>query len=462
MLHDALTDFVAATAAEHRIPGASVGVWATGRDIYSCYGVTSIDNPLHVDHNTLHLLGSVTKSYTATALMRLVAMGLVELDSPVRRYVPEFALADESAAASITVLNLLNHTAGLDWRINIDTGEGDDALAREVAQLSASKLIAAPGSRASYSQAGYDLAGRIVEKVTGQTFESAIESLLLKPLGLLHSFFSRDDIMTRRFAVGHNLDDEGKPVIARPWRHWRSDNPGAGLASSAADQLRWARFHLGDGRSESGTRILPTELLHRMQEPTVALRGSALGDAFGICWFLREVDGVRTIGHGGSANGQFANLLLVPERKFAVVALSNAGPDAGLAFNQALIRWALDHYLGVIDRDPEPLVYDERRAQQFIGSYANEMMIICVDTDDKGLTIECRIKPEIRAAANHEMPPDVPSAALGLLAGDGDDYIVTSGGLAGQRGFFTRDLNGVVIGLDLAGRLFKRLTMGTT
>jgi CubicO group peptidase (beta-lactamase class C family) len=173
-------------------------------------------------------LGSVTKTYTATALMRLVAAGQVELDAPVRRYVPELALADESAAARITVLNLLNHTAGLDWRINIDTGEGDDALAREVAQLPESKLIAPPGIRASYSQAGYDLAGRIVEKVTGLTYERASASLLFEPLGMLHSFFARDDVMTRRFAVGHNLGEDGKQAIARPWRHWRSDNPGAG------------------------------------------------------------------------------------------------------------------------------------------------------------------------------------------------------------------------------------------
>jgi hypothetical protein len=68
-------------------------------------------------------------------------------------------------------------------------------------------------------------------------------------------------------------------------------------------------------------------LLNRMQEPTVALRGSALGNAIGLSWFLRDVDGVRAIGHGGSANGQFAELLIMPERNFAVVALSNAGPD---------------------------------------------------------------------------------------------------------------------------------------
>ena len=90
--------------------------------------------------------------------------------------------------------------------------------------------------------------------------------------------------------------------------------------------MRWARFHLGDGRAQSGARVLPAEMLHRMKEPTVALRGSNLGDAIGIGWFLRDVDGVRTVGHGGSANGQFAELLTVPERNFAVVSLFQRRP----------------------------------------------------------------------------------------------------------------------------------------
>lgn len=459
MAQDSLTDFVEATATEFCIPGVAVGVLMDGEETYACHGVTSIDNPLPVDQHTLFVLGSVTKTYTATALMRLVAEGRVELDAPVRRYVPELMLADEAAAAKVTVLNLLNHTAGLDWRINVDTGEGDDALAREVAKLPESKQIASPGIRASYSQAGYDLAGRIVEKVTGLTYEEGVALLLFEPLGLSHSFFVRDDVMTRRFAVGHNLGADKKLRIARPWRHWRSANPGAGLVSSMADQIRWARFHLGDGHAESGVRILPAELLHQMKEPTVALRGSSLGDAVGIGWFLRDVDGVRTVGHGGSANGQFANLLIVPEWNFAVVAVSNAGPDDGLAFNQATVRWALERYLGVIDQDPEPLPYDEVRAREIVGSYENGMMTLTIGSDGAGLTVECGIKPEVRAAADTELPPNLPPGGLGLLPGNADDYIVTSGGLKGQRGFFTRDASGAVVGADLAGRLFSRISI---
>ena len=104
-----------------------------------------------------------------------------------------------------------------------------------------------------------------------------------------------------------------------------------------------------------------------MKEPTVELHGSTLGDAFGICWFLRDVDGVRTVGHGESAHGQFAELLTVPERNFAVVSLSNAGPN-GIPFNQAVVRWAIEHYLGVVDRDPEPLPMTPRQPGNSPGS----------------------------------------------------------------------------------------------
>jgi CubicO group peptidase (beta-lactamase class C family) len=231
-------------------------------------------------------------------------------------------------------------------------------------------------------------------------------------------------------------------------------NPSGGLASSVADQLRWARFHLGDGRADTGARVLPAEILHRMKEPTAALRGSSLGDAVGIGWFLREVDGVRTAGHGGLANGQFAELLMVPERGFAVVALSNAGPD-GIPFNQAVVRWALQAYLGVTDRDPEPLPYDQARAQEIAGNYENEVMTLTIAAGEAGLRLEVLMKPEIRAAADKERPPAHAPFDIGLLPGDTDEYIITSGAFKGQRGFFTRDDSGAVTGVDLAGRLFN-------
>ncbi|MFE6907371.1 serine hydrolase domain-containing protein [Streptomyces erythrochromogenes] len=458
---DALAGFVRAKAAEFGIPGVAVGVWVDGREIHVCHGVTDADaaEPVPVDRDTLFQLGSVTKTYTATALMRLVAEGRVELDAPVRRYVPELVLADERAAAEITVMQLLNHTAGLDWNVITDTGDGDDALAGFVAAMEKLPLIARPGARASYSQAGFNLAGRIIEKVTGLTYEQAVTELVLRPLGHSRTGFDAGDLPGGRAgntAAGHNLNEDGTLSVSRDWTVGRGDRPGGGLLSSVAEQLRWARFHLADGRTEGSTDVLPAERLLLMRRPTVELRGSALGDAFGICWFLREVDGVATAGHGGSTNGQFAELLIVPERDFAVVVLSNSAPNS-IPFNQAVVRRVLETGLGVVDRDPEPLPYDPAGAPEIVGRYDNDAITLVIAADGEGLTLEVGIKPEIRAGSDGEMPADYPPESIGLLPGRGDEYIVTSGGLRGQRGFFTRDAAGAVVGVDLAGRLFGRV-----
>jgi CubicO group peptidase (beta-lactamase class C family) len=448
---DMLADFVDTTVRELEIPGVAVGVWHSGRESVACHGVTSLDNPLPVDRDTLFLLGSITKTYTATALLRLAEQGRIDLDEPVRRYVPGLKLADEPAAERITVMNLLNHTAGLGWDLILDTGAGDDALARFVDRLSELELVAAPGQRASYSQAGYSLLGRVIEAVTGKPYENAVGELVFQPLGLSNSFFALEHVITRRFAVGHNAGDDGNLAVGRMWRGPRYRNAGAGLAASVSDVLRWARFHLSDGDG-----VLSRSALDRMTKPTAELHGSALGDALGICWFLRDIDGVAAVGHGGSANGQFAELLLVPERDFAIVSLTNAGPN-GIAFNQSVLRWATEHYLGLAERDPQPAPFDPARVREVAGSYDIDVMTLTIATDGSRLTLAVGIKPEIRAGSDKELPPDYPPAEIGFLPGDGDEYLLVEGGMKGQRGFFTRDDRGAVTGIDLAGRLFTRI-----
>ncbi|QES54743.1 serine hydrolase [Streptomyces venezuelae] len=452
---DDLSAFVAATAEEFGIPGVCVGILVDGQETVASYGVTNLDHPQPVDADTLFPLASVTKTFTATALMRLVAEGRVELDAPVRRYVPELELADEDAARRITVLNLLDHTAGLEWNL-VFTGDEADTLAGFVAHLPELPLIAPPGTRASYSQAGYNLAGRIVETVTGLPFEKAMAQLLLEPAGLTNTFFDLDEVMVRRFAVGHTPDGDDEQLRpARPWASWRAgargNNPGGGISSSVSDLLRWARFHLGTGEG-----VLPAEALRHMTEQSVELNAGPLGDGVGIGWFLREVDGVRTIGHGGSGNGQAAELLIVPGRDFAVVSLANAGPHGHL-FNQAVVRWTLERHLGAVERDPEPVAYDGTRAREVAGRYAIDAMNLDVADDGTRLTLAVEIKPEIRAAADADMPADLPPAAIGFLSPGGDEYVVTEGGLTGQHGRFNRDAGGAVVGIDLAGRLFGRV-----
>ncbi|MFG1926447.1 serine hydrolase domain-containing protein [Cryptosporangium sp. NPDC048952] len=445
---NALLDAVHTTAGQFDVPGAAVGILVDGRKDTASFGVTNVDHPVPIDETTVFHLASVTKTFTATALMRLAAEGRVDLDAPVRKYVPELRLVDDDAAARITVSNLLNHTAGLDWNL-IHTDGRDASIEGFVTAMVDLPQIAEPGTRASYSQAGYNLAGRVIEKVTGESYERAVASLLLEPLGLTDTVFDLNDVLIRKFAVGHT-GDEGVLRPARPWKQSNGNNPGGGAASTVDDLLRWAQFHLGDGDG-----VLPVEALRRMREQTVELRASSLGDGFGVCWFLRTVGGVETVGHGGSGAGQFAELLLVPERNFAVVSLANSGPD-GYLFNQAIVRWALEHYLGVVEEEPEPLPYDAARSEEVAGRYEIDAMNIDIATDGSRLTLSAAIKPEIRAASDDEMPPDYPPATIAFLPDVTDEYVVVDGGLAGQRGYFTRDETGAVIGVDLAGRLFSR------
>ncbi|GAA4588620.1 CubicO group peptidase (beta-lactamase class C family) [Actinoplanes octamycinicus] len=439
MLQQKLTEI----ARRHDVPGMAAGVLSGDRIVHAAHGVTNLDNPQPVDEHTLFHLASVTKTFTATALVRLAAAGRLDLAAPVRDFVPELRLADPASTAEITVHQLLNHTAGLEWNL-IDGEQATlEGFAGELARL---PIIGRPGERASYSQAGYNLAGLVIERVTGLPYEKVVADLALRPAGLERTVFGLDEVVRHRFAVGHNPDGDGRLRPATPWSSWpagaRGNHPGGGIASSVSDLLRWARHHLDSAD------------LHAMTEPTVPLRASSLGDAFGIAWFLRDVGGVRAVGHGGSGNGQFAELLIVPSRDFAVVSLANAGP-AGYPANQEVIGWALADWLGVREQEIQPLAYDDERAREIAGRYELDAMDLEIATDGAGLTLAVGIKPAMRAASEADMPPDYAAAALGLLPDD--EYVITEGGLAGQRGYLTRDADGTVIGADLAGRLFRRV-----
>ena len=140
------------------------------------------------------------------------------VSEPGNRHTLEFRHCEEAIAGIPPEDCTLSRMREAVEKSLVDTGDGDDALAAYVARLDELKLIATPGTRASYSQSGYNLAGRIIEKVTGLSYENAIETLLLKPLGMANSFYSNSAIMTRRFAVGHNPDENGELAVARDWK----------------------------------------------------------------------------------------------------------------------------------------------------------------------------------------------------------------------------------------------------
>src|SRR5579872_493846 len=209
---DDVTAAVRQAMAETATPGVALGLWHAGEEQHAGLGVTSVENPLEVTPETLFQIGSITKTFTATTAMRLVERGDLDLDAPLRTYLPGLALADEDVAARVTMRHLLTHMGGWVGDYFDDQGPGDDALARIVARLVNAPQLTPLGSVWSYNNAGFYLAGRVIEVVSGKRYEDAVQELVLDPLELRQTFFFAEQVMTRRFAVGHLRNDDGPPT----------------------------------------------------------------------------------------------------------------------------------------------------------------------------------------------------------------------------------------------------------
>lgn len=446
---------VSALADELQIPGVGIGVVFGDVDHTAFHGVTSVEDPLTVDEKTLFQNGSTGKTYTGTAILRLVERGEMALDAPVRTYVPELKLKDEQVARDVTLLQLLNHTAGWDGDLFENTGEGDDALDRYVARMATIEQVTPLGSTVSYNNASLAVAGKALEHITGKIYEDAIRELVFEPLGMDRSYYFAKEIMTYRFAQGHKQNADGTIEVTRPWELGRYGNPMGGAVSTVADQLTWARFHMGDGTAKSGTRVLSEAMLKRMQQPTVECPGNALGDAVGISWLLRDVEGLRVVAHGGDTTGQHSIFEMVPERRFAITSLTNCGPS-GSEFNEQILRWALEHYLGIEVHDPEPIRLDDEQLAPYAGRYETIASILDLRIEDGGLVMEATIRPEVLEQLGEEEQYD-PPYPIGMLPGEGDRYIVTDGPAKGMRGYFGRDQAGLIEGMHVGGRYATRV-----
>jgi CubicO group peptidase (beta-lactamase class C family) len=168
---------------------------------------------LEVTPETLFQIGSTTKTLTGTAIMALVERGMLDLDEPVRTYLPDLRLSDEEVARTVTTRHLLTHVGGWVGDVFEDTGGGDDALEKIVERLADAPQLTPLGEVFSYNNSAFYLAGRVVEVLSGKTFEAAAREFVLDPLGMDESFFFPAEVMTRRFAVGH-LVKGGEPASA--------------------------------------------------------------------------------------------------------------------------------------------------------------------------------------------------------------------------------------------------------
>ncbi|MFD5829484.1 serine hydrolase domain-containing protein [Lentzea sp. NPDC060358] len=381
-ISDWLQENLPRLVAEHGVVGASAAVTVGDDVVEAAAGVLNRNTGVEATTDSVFQIGSITKVWTATLVMQLADEGLLDVDAPVRAYLPDFRVADEDASAAITVRQLLNHTAGFEGDLFTDTGRGDDCVEKYVATLHDTPQLFPPGEMFSYNNAGYCVLGRIVEVLRGKQYDRCLREHLFAKLGLTHAATSADEAILFRAAAGHLTHDEAAgPQLAPVWSLVRSNAPaGSVLAMSASDLLEFARMHMNDGAG-----VLSPESARAMREVQVHVPDLALmGDAWGLGWEMFHHPQGTVIGHDGSTIGQNAFLRLVPEQGVAIALLTNGGNTFDLY--QAVFRHVLRELTGIeLGALPAPAAEPEPvDGSRFTGVYVSSVAERVITQDDDG------------------------------------------------------------------------------
>ena len=439
----------------HAVPGVAVAVWYQGKEYLKGYGVTSLADPQPVTADTAFRIASTTKTFTGTAMMRLVEAGKVNLDATVRTYLPTFATSDPAVAQKVTVRQLLNHTAGWLGEYLQDFGRGDDALAQFTAGVARLPQLTAPGSTTFYQYSGMAVAGRVVEVVHGSTYEQSVQDLVLDPLGLTRTRFFTDQLVGYPLAASHSVVD-GKALLDTSfWYLPRSLNPTGGLMSTARDQLRFARFHLGLIQGEDGKPVLSPASLAAMRSP-VGPAATLLMElkGFGVTWMLRPTaEGVDIVEHGGDWAGQHSRLLMVPGKDFAITLLTNS--DGGRAMGTELFSndGMLTAFTGLHNPPAVPQVRSPEQLAPFTGSYTSQVVVF------DGSTIEDTVRFGPYQGRLRTLNPDGTPEDASTLAFYRDNYAVPvddKGTVADGRSDFIVAPDGSVQWYRRGGRMYRK------
>jgi CubicO group peptidase (beta-lactamase class C family) len=433
------------------VPGVAIGIAHADAEYMAGFGVTNVDHPLPVTADTLFQIGSTTKTVTGMVAMRLVEQGTLDLDAPIRTYLPQLRLASEEAAARVTLRHLFTHTGGWVGDYFDDLGNGDDALAKITERMADLPQLTPLGSIWSYNNSGFYLAGRVIEKATGQPYETVVQELVFDPLDMKMSFFFAADAITHRVAAGHRSSfqqDEPHVEVARPWALARTAHPAGGIISTVRDQLRYARFQMGDGEQGAMTRLLAPATMALIQSPLVP---AANGEFMGVTWFVREVAGTRILRHGGATNGQMSAFVMVPSRRFAITVLTNA--DRGGELHQKITRRALELYLGIRETPPAPRNLPTEQLVPYAGCYDSAMTTYKLSLRDGGLIAQVSYKggfPDKDSPA----PPAPPAFRLAVC---GEDQVIAlDPPFQDVRGELLRDPDGRIAWFRIGGRIHAR------
>lgn len=431
------------------VPGVSIAVRHNDGIMSAGLGVTNVDHPLPVTGDTLFQVGSITKTFTGTMLMQLVEAGKLDLDTPVKQFLPKFKMADSFVTANVTTRHLLTHTGGWMGDYFNDFGNGDNALDMMVKSLRTLPQISPLGTLWSYNNAGFNIAGRLIEVLTKQTYEQAAQQMLFDPLKLNKSFFYPNDaILTQRFAVGHQKWPDGVRVV-NPWAIGRAANAVGGVVSTVNDLMRYAQFHSGDGDA-----LIERSSLLAMR--TVQTSAGGRGD-MGITWFIRQHGDVTSYGHGGATKGQKATFRFIPDKQFGIAILTNSD-DGGIVGDNAVSN-ALDIYLGLVSAPVQTIPLSDVATAEYIGEYEYSLSRFAVVANGDGMLIHETPKGGFPKPESPAGPP-VPTVRASFI-GD-DKFIVHDEPRKGEIGDFVRDASGTIAYLRIGGRANPRFVADET
>ncbi len=321
----------------HHVPGASLAILRNNRVIVeTAAGVINNSTAVHTTTDTIFQIGSISKPLTTTLIMQLVDEGKIELDAPVVEYLPEFRVADLDVSRKVTVRHFLSHQSGIDGDFFVDSGRGDDSVEKLVSMATMVPSLFPLAARHSYCNLGFAVLGRVIEVLTRQTYDQALQTRLFKPLGMEHALSLPEDNLRFRCAIGHVPSTRKKNVwyaTKIPYLSFGQKAAGSTPAMTASDLLKFAQMHMNGGKNRKGEKVLSARSVKAMQRRQIGVQKHSQSSVkgWGLGWFLMDWNGTKLYGHDGATIGQFAYLRILPEKNLAVVLLTNGGDAKALS-----------------------------------------------------------------------------------------------------------------------------------
>lgn len=336
---DRFSAFFEERSAAHGIVGASLRVVGFAGSLrHTSFGFRDRDTKALTDEATIYHWASITKTMTGIAIMQLRDRNRLSLDDSILKYVPELEAVHNpfGPVSAITIRQLMSHTAG--FRAGTWPFGGDKAWhpleptewSQLVAMMPYTEVEFAPGSKFSYSNPGIVYLGRVIEKISGEPWETYIEKNLLRPLGMTHAFFDHAPYHLLKDRSHSYTVEKGKLEEARFDFDTGITVSNGGLNAPLGDMEKYVRFLLGHAETEVGKSVLSVTSLEEMWKP-VALVESPGGDRvdMGFCFFIEKRGGRALIGHSGSQNGFISHLYLdAAARAGYVVSFNTDATDA--------------------------------------------------------------------------------------------------------------------------------------